>query len=136
MEEIQEFTYLPVLVQVVIGCALPVIIIILSHITGQRGHSNRNQDVAYECGLKFSNNPHPRATIRFYVTALLFLLFDIEVVFLIPGAVVYRSFLKNEGLQPACWSMIGGLAVFIFILLFGLWYEYKKGALDWEKRFN
>ncbi|MCR5183584.1 MAG: NADH-quinone oxidoreductase subunit A [Opitutales bacterium] len=134
MQEV-EFSYLPVLVQVIIGCALPVIIIILSHITGQRGHGNRNQDVAYECGLKVPGNPHPRFNLRFYVTALLFVLFDIEVVFLIPAAIVYRSFLKLEGLQTLCHGVIWGLGVFIFILLFGLWYEVKKGALNWEKRF-
>ena len=135
MQEVQEFSYLPVLVQVIIGCALPVIIIILSHITGQHGHSNRNQDIAYECGIKLKSNPHPRANFRFYVTALLFILFDIEVVFLIPAAIIYRPFLQDAGLQPMAGGVIAGLGIFIFVLLFGLWYEYKKGALNWEKRF-
>ena len=119
--------YLPILIQTLIGVALPVAIIIASHIVGQRGKSNKNQALPYECGLKGEGTVHPRFSIRFYLTAMLFILFDIEVVFLIPGALIYRDFLG------AGTSIIWSLAVFLGIVIFGLWYEVKKGALDWER---
>jgi len=129
MSESNLTNYVPVLVQVIIGCALPVLIIILSHVFGQHGHSNRSQKLPYECGLKGEGTVHPRFAVRFYLTAMLFILFDIEVVFLIPSALIYREFLAQGLGLTIIWS----LAVFIGIVIFGLWYEVKKGALDWER---
>lgn len=124
---IMQENYLPILIQVIIGVCLPIIIIIASHIIGQFGKSNRSQKLPYECGLKGAGTVHPRFSVRFYLTAMLFILFDIEVVFLIPAALIYRDFL---GLGvPVLWT----LAVFLGIVIFGLWYEIKKGALDWER---
>ncbi|MGN0834362.1 MAG: NADH-quinone oxidoreductase subunit A [Candidatus Spyradosoma sp.] len=119
--------YLPILIQALIGICLPVIIIVASHITGQSGRSNRSQKLPYECGLKGEGTVHPRFSVRFYLTAMLFILFDIEVVFLIPAALIYREFL-GAGV-PVVWT----LATFLGIVIFGLWYEVKKGALDWER---
>lgn len=119
--------YLPVLVQVVIGVCLPVAIIIASHLVGQRGKSNRSQAIPYECGLKGEGTAHPRFSVRFYLTAMLFILFDIEVVFLIPAALIYRDFL-GAGI-----AIVWSLAAFLAVVIFGLWYEVKKGALDWER---
>lgn len=121
--------YVPIFVQVIIGCALPVIIIVASHIVGQKGRSNISQKLPYECGLKGEGAVHPRFSVRFYLTAMLFILFDIEVVFLIPAALIYRDFLAQGLGLTIVWS----LAVFIGILILGLWYEVKKGALDWER---
>lgn len=129
MSESNLTQYIPVFVQVVIGCALPVLIIILSHIFGQYGKSNRSQKLPYECGLKGEGPVHPRVSVRFYLTAMLFILFDIEVVFLIPAALIYRKFLAGGLGLTIVWS----LAVFIGIVIFGLWYEVKKGALNWER---
>ena len=97
----------------IIGCALPVLIIIASHIFGQKGHSNRSQKLPYECGLKGEGTVHPRFAVRFYLTAMLFILFDIEVVFLIPAALIYRDFLAQGLGLTIVWS----LAVFIGIVL-------------------
>lgn len=124
---IMQENYLPILIQVIIGVCLPVVIIIASHIIGQFGKSNRSQKLPYECGLKGAGTVHPRFSVRFYLTAMLFILFDIEVVFLIPAALIYRDFL-GAGV-PVLWT----LAVFLGIVIFGLWYEVKKGALDWER---
>ena len=86
-------TYLPVLVQVVLGLSIPAIILAVSHLFGQRAKGNYIKDKAYECGLPMEGKPHPRFAVKFYVTAMLFILFDIEVVFLVPWALVYREFL-------------------------------------------
>ncbi|MEY3450054.1 MAG: NAD(P)H-quinone oxidoreductase subunit 3 [Verrucomicrobiota bacterium] len=120
-------TYLPVLVQVVLGLSIPAIILAASHLFGQRAKGNYIKDKAYECGLPMEGKPHPRFAVKFYVTAMLFILFDIEVVFLVPWALVYREFLA------AGIAITAATAVFLGVLVLGLAYEFKRGALEWEK---
>ena len=120
-------TYLPVLVQVVLGLSIPAIILLASHVFGQRAKGNYIKDKAYECGLPMEGKPHPRFAVKFYVTAMLFILFDIEVVFLVPWALVYREFLA------AGIALTAATVVFLGVLVLGLAYEFKRGALEWEK---
>lgn len=120
-------TYLPVLVQVVLGLSIPIAIIVVSHIFGQRAKGNYIKDKAYECGLPSEGKVHPRFAVKFYVTAMLFILFDIEVVFLVPWALVYREFLA------AGIAITAATAVFLGVLVLGLVYEVRRGALEWEK---
>ena len=120
-------TYLPALVQIVLGLAIPAVILIVSHVFGQRAKGNYIKDKAYECGLPMEGKPHPRFAVKFYVTAMLFILFDIEVVFLVPWALVYREFLA------AGIAITAATAVFLGVLVLGLIYEFKRGALEWEK---
>ena len=120
-------TYLPALVQIVLGLSIPAIILIVSHVFGQRAKGNYIKDKAYECGLPMEGKPHPRFAVKFYVTAMLFILFDIEVVFLVPWALVYREFLA------AGIAITAATAVFLGVLVLGLAYEFKRGALEWEK---
>ena len=120
-------TYLPVLVQVVLGLSIPAIILAVSHLFGQRAKGNYIKDKASECGLPMEGKPHPRFAVKFYVTAMLFILFDIEVVFLVPWALVYREFLA------AGIAITAATAVFLGVLVLGLAYEFKRGALEWEK---
>ncbi|MEY3130521.1 MAG: NAD(P)H-quinone oxidoreductase subunit 3 [Verrucomicrobiota bacterium] len=120
-------TYLPVLVQVVLGLSIPAIILAVSHLFGQRAKGNYIKDKAYECGLPMEGKPHPRFAVKFYVTAMLFILFDIEVVFLVPWALVYREFLAAQI------AITAATAVFLGVLVLGLAYEFKRGALEWEK---
>jgi NADH-quinone oxidoreductase subunit A len=120
-------TYLPVLIQAAMGLALPIGILAASHLFGQRAKGNYIKDKAYECGLPMEGKPHPRFAVKFYVTAMLFILFDIEVVFLVPWAVVYREFLA------AGIAITAATAVFLGTLVLGLAYEVKRGALEWDK---
>ena len=120
-------TYLPALVQIVLGLSIPAIILIVSHLFGQRAKGNYIKDKAYECGLPMEGKPHPRFAVKFYVTAMLFILFDIEVVFLVPWALVYREFLA------AGIAITAATAVFLGVLVLGLAYEFKRGALAWDK---
>jgi len=120
-------TYLPVLVQVVLGLSIPAIILAVSHLFGQRAKGNYIKDKAYECGLPMEGKPHPKFAVKFYLTAMLFILFDIEVVFLVPWALVYREFLA------AGIAITAATAVFLGVLVLGLVYEFKRGALDWDK---
>jgi NADH-quinone oxidoreductase subunit A len=120
--------FLPVLVQVVIALGLAGGIVGVSHLLGQRARKkNAITDTAYECGVKPDGAVHTRFSVKFYVTAMLFILFDIEVVFLIPCAFIYRDFLAHQI------PILGPIAVFFGLLVLGLAYEVKKGALEWEK---
>ena len=119
--------YLPILVQVVLAAVITGAVIGASHLFGQRFRKNRIKDTAYECGVPAEGSTHTRFSVKFYVTAMLFILFDIEVVFLIPWTFVYRDFLANHI------SILAPMLFFLGVLVLGLFYEVKKGALEWEK---
>ena len=119
--------YLPVLIQAVLAAGIAGLVIGASHFFGQRSKKNAIKDSAYECGIHSEGAPHTRFSVKFYLTAMLFIIFDIEVVFLIPWAFIYREFLSQHI------SILGPILFFIGVLVLGLAYEMKKGALDWEK---
>lgn len=120
--------YLPLLVQLILAAGLACVVVGVSHLLGERRKkSTAITDTAYECGVKGEGAVHMRFSVKFYVTAMLFILFDIEVVFLIPWAFVYRDFLANH------MSILGPILFFFGVLVLGLFYEVKKGALEWEK---
>lgn len=119
--------YLPFLVQVVLAAVITAVVIAISHLIGQRFRPNAIKDTAYECGVPGEGSTHTRFSVKFYVTAMLFILFDIEVVFLIPWTFVYRDFLANNI------AILSPMLFFLFVLVLGLLYEVKKGALEWEK---
>jgi NADH-quinone oxidoreductase subunit A len=119
--------YLPILIQVVLAGAITIGIITASQLLGQRFRRNAIKDTAYECGVPSDGSTHTRFSVKFYVTAMLFILFDIEVVFLIPWTFVYRDFLANHI------AILTPMLFFLGVLVLGLFYEVKKGALEWEK---
>jgi NADH-quinone oxidoreductase subunit A len=119
--------YLPVLIQVFLALAIGAGVLIVSQLMGQRGPRNRFKDSAYECGLPPEGKRAARFSVKFYLTAMLFILFDIEIVFLIPWVLVYRDFLSQN------LPILIPVLFFILLLVAGLVYEMKKGALEWEK---
>ena len=119
--------YLPIFIQICLAAGIAIAVIGASHLIGQRAAKNAIKDTAYECGVKGDGVVHTRFSVKFYITAMLFILFDIEVVFLIPWAFIYRDFLANHI------AILGPILFFIGVLVLGLFYEVKKGALDWEK---
>jgi NADH-quinone oxidoreductase subunit A len=119
--------YLPILIQALLAAGLAGVIVGVSHLMGQRARENQIKDTAYECGVKADGVIHTRFSVKFYVTAMLFILFDIEVVFLLPWCFIYRDFLANHI------SILGPVMFFLFVLVLGLFYEVRKGALEWEK---
>lgn len=96
-------------------------------VVGRAGTRTVTKDMAYECGMIPEAGPQPRFSVKFYLVAMLFILFDIEIVFMYPWAVVYRPFVAEFG-PSILWHMLS----FILILLFGYIYAIKKGALDWS----
>ena len=119
--------YIPVLIQVSLALGIGAAVLFFSHLFGQRGPRNRFKDSAYECGLPPEGEQSARFSVKFYVTAMLFILFDIEIVFLIPWVLVYRDFLAQN------LPILTPVLFFILLLVAGLIYELKKGALKWEK---
>lgn len=119
--------YLPFLVQAILAAGVGGLIVGVSHLLGQRAKRTKIKDSAYECGVPAEGIVHTRFSVKFYLTALLFMLFDLEVVILIPWSFIYRDFLANHI------AILGPIFFFIGVLVLGLFYEVKKGALEWEK---
>ena len=114
--------YLAILIFVAIAVAFTVVIIVASALLGQKKPTAIKQ-APYECGMTTIGSSFRRIPIKYYIIAMLFLLFDIEVVFLYPWAVVFKGF--------KVFAFVS-MAVFIGILLIAYIYIWKKGALEWE----
>jgi len=114
--------YLAILIFVAIAVAFTVVIIVASALLGQKKPTAIKQ-APYECGMTTIGSSFRRIPIKYYIIAMLFLLFDIEVVFLYPWAVVFKEFKVFAFII---------MAVFIGILLIAYIYIWKKGALEWE----
>ncbi len=113
--------YFPVVLQAILAFAIGTLLIGASAILGKRVR-NAVKNTAYECGMTPYGTAKERFSVKFYLVAMLFILFDIEAIFLYPWAVVFRD-LK----MFAFFEML----VFVILILAGFFYIYKKGALDW-----
>jgi NADH-quinone oxidoreductase subunit A len=115
-------TYLPVLLFILVGLAVGVVPQVLGYLLGpQRPDAAKNSP--YECGFDAFEDARMKFDVRYYLVAILFILFDLEIAFLFPWAVS----LKQIG-PTGFWAMM----IFLAILVVGFAYEWKKGALDWE----
>ena len=119
--------YLPVLIQIALAIGLGLGLISLSHLFGKRGKSTGAKDSPYECGMLVDSRKKTRFAVKFYLTAMLFILFDVDVVFLVPWILAHREFVAS-GIP-----ILAPMMVFVAVMAAGLLYELKKGALDWEK---
>ncbi len=119
-------SYLPVLMQALAAIGLASSMLIMSHLLGKSARRNVMKDTAYECGMLPIGEASPRFSVKFYLVAMLFVLFDIEVVFMYPWAVVYKGLLSHG--TAVFWSMAG----FAGILAVAYVYVLKKGALKWN----
>ncbi len=119
--------YLPVLMLGVLAVVFSLGMLVLSVVLGKRGRRTPVKDTPYECGMVPVGEGSTRLSVRFYVVAMLFILFDIEVVFLYPWAVIYREMLKENG--PL---VLGAMVSFLGVLFVGYLYAVKKRAFDWK----
>ena len=120
--------YESLFIHVVVAIGFALTTWIASLLLGRIGRRYGVKDVAYECGMLPMAGAQPRFSVKFYLVAMLFILFDIEIVFLYPWAVVYREYLHQFGVQ-ILWTLV----VFTVILLVGYVYAIRKGALDWSR---
>lgn len=119
--------YLAIAVLIALATLVALIAIGLGELFGPKKKSEQ-KSMPYESGMQPYGPGTRRMPVRFYLVAVLFILFDIEVVFLLPWAIVFREFIK-EGLGL---FILAEMIVFIVILLVGYVYAWKKGALEWE----
>ncbi len=119
--------YLPVLMLLGLAMGFAFGTLAFSVIAGKVGRRTRTKDIPYECGMLPEGDGSARLSIKFFLVAILFVLFDIEVVFLYPWAVNYREMLTaNASLA------LGGIVTFLGILFVGYVYALKKRAFDWK----
>ena len=116
-------TYFPVLVQIALAVLVATALVVLSAVLGKHV-KDRVKDSPYECGIAPTGSAGERFSVKFYLVGIVFILFDIEAVFLYPWAVVYRE-LKLFGFFE--------MLLFVALVLAGFFYIWKKGALDWSR---
>lgn len=121
--------YVPILILGAIALAFAGGNLVLSVLLGKTGRLSKTKDSAYECGMLPIGEGSSRMSVKFYLIAMLFILFDIEVVFMFPWAVVYKSMLAN----PATTNTIFfSMLSFMGVLAVGYIYALKKRAFDWK----
>jgi len=116
-------TYLPVLIFMIIGGALGLIVPCLGWLLSPKKRAYAEKSSPYECGFDSFGDARTPFDVRYYLVAILFIVFDLETAFLVPWSVVFR--------QLGWFGMIA-MAVFLGLLVIGFIYEWKKGALEWE----
>jgi NADH-quinone oxidoreductase subunit A len=118
--------YLPVLVFLAVATGLAAVMMVLGNVLGSLGarqRGDREKLSAYECGFEAFEDTRARFDVRYYLVAILFIVFDLEIAFLFPWAVALEE-IGTPGLVA--------MGVFLFILVVGFAYEWKKGALEWD----
>lgn len=123
----EALSFLPIVVMVAIGLIVGVALITLNAIFGSKDkyHIKQKFDV-YECGVPVTGNARQQFSVRYYVVGIVFLLFDVEVVFLYPWAVTYRQFVSQGAF------VLIEMIIFMVILFIGYIYLVRKKGLDWE----
>ena len=119
--------YWPVMIFFVVAVAFPVLPIILERLLRPAKYGKGKMQ-PYECGINPTTDAHSRFTVRYYIVAMLFLIFDVETIFLLPWAIIFMgddfSFTKFALVE---------MFVFIGILVVGYYYAWRKGALEWAR---
>jgi NADH-quinone oxidoreductase subunit A len=114
--------YFPILLFIIVSIVIGALPIIASRVIN-KGEKNKAKNSAYECGFENFSDARMKFDIRFYLVAILFIIFDLEIAFLFPWAVALES-LGSSGLIA--------MSIFLMILVIGFVYEWKKGALNWD----
>ena len=117
--------YLPIFIVFIVAAGFAFVSLIMTHILGPR-ITNPVKMMPYESGVDPLAETRIRFSIRFFIIALLFIIFDIEIIFLYPWAVVFKDFLSFGGF------IFFEMVIFLAILVFGYVYVWRNGALDWE----
>jgi NADH-quinone oxidoreductase subunit A len=119
---------LPVLVLALFVIIFGVALLFLASLISEKGRRDDVKDESYECGLPSDTSGSTKISIKFYLTAILFILFDIEIIFMYPWALTYGDFIAGG----AGIYILATMAVFLAVFIFGLFWEVKSRALEWE----
>ncbi len=117
--------YIPILVQSFVALGFVVVTMFLTHYIGGKRKKIRTlrKDENFECGIEVKGNARFPFSVKYFLIAILFVLFDVEIIFFYPWAINFKEF---------GWDGFLEMLLFLFFLLFGFYYIYKKGALNWE----
>jgi NADH-quinone oxidoreductase subunit A len=132
MEELQQ--YIPAGLMMLVAVGFAAATILLPTLLGRKRTHSPVKDTPYECGMPAMTEAHTRFSVKFYLIAMLFILFDIEVVFFLGWAAVFRDLIKPVAEGGIGLTMLLGALVFLAILEVGHIYAWKKGALDWAPK--
>jgi len=118
--------YIPIIVQSVVVLGFVVITMFLTHYIGGKRKRIRTlrKDENFECGIEIKGNARFPFSVKYFLIAILFVLFDVEIIFFYPWAINFKEF---------GWDGFWEMLLFLFFLLFGFYYIFKKGALNWEE---
>lgn len=114
--------FIPILMQLGLAAGFVIVTVLVSSKLGPRRVS-KNKDVNFECGIESVGNARVPFNIKYFLVAILFVLFDIEVVFMYPWAVNFKAL---------AWDGFAKMGIFMFVLVVGLLYEFKKKGLEWD----
>lgn len=114
--------YFPVLIFILFSIGLAIALTVIGKLLAP-SKPNAEKNSPYECGFEVFSDSRAKFDVRYYLIAILFILFDLEIAFLVPWAVVF----KNMN-----WAVFGSMLVFLILLTIGFAYEWRKGALEWE----
>lgn len=120
--------YIPILLVFIFVTGFAVTNIVLSHVMGRR-KDTRAKLIPYECGMDPVGSAHQRFSVKFYLIAMLFILFDIEAIFLLPWAVVFKTLSQVISKPFVFFEMM----IFVAVLLVGYVYVWKKGLFEWNR---
>lgn len=118
--------YLPIFFQILIAIGFAAVTLTLSVVLGRSAKRNEMKDTAYECGMLPIGDGAPRFSVKFYLVAMLFVIFDIEVVFMYPWAVQFRDLVAKGPIALVSMAGFAGTLAFAYV------YALKKGALNWK----
>lgn len=118
---------LPVVILLCVVIIFGAGMLFLTSLTGPKVKRSAVKQMPYECGIPGQETGTTKIPIKFYLTAISFILFDIEVIFLYPWALIYPEYVKEFG-----GYLLISMGIFMGILIFGLWYEWKAKALEWD----
>ena len=124
-----HWQYIPLLLQIAFAIGLAAIMVVASWFIG-RHRNTKVKLAAYECGIETVGDARGRFSVRFYMVAMLFILFDVEAVFMMPWAVVYKKLPSITGMRYfGFWEMV----VYLGFVAVGLYYIVRKGILNWSQ---
>jgi NADH-quinone oxidoreductase subunit A len=122
--------YLPIFIAIIIAIVFSIVFVLMSRYFGPSKPTPQKESV-YECGMPPIGNAHQRFSVKFYLVAVLFILFDLEAVFVYPWAVVFRDFAASA-VDGAGVYILGEMGLFLGVLFLGWVYVIKRGTIDWH----
>lgn len=132
MQQSGAINYVPILLIFLFAAGMATAIIVLSRLAGSN-RPTRAKLMPYECGVEPVGTARERQSVKFYLVAMVFLLFDIEAIFLVPWAVVFPGVLKDPAWSALKYVFYGEMMLFMVVLFVGLLYVWRKGILEWSR---